>query len=52
MTVRLRVFHRSVLVISSVASSAHPVIASDWPYLSLTTEAAISVGGAESWQFD
>lgn len=42
----------SILVISSPASSAHPVIVSDWPYLSLTAVATISVGGVERWQFD
>lgn len=42
----------SVLVISSLASSARLVIACDWPYLSPTTEASIRVGGEESLQFD
>ena len=42
----------SILVISSPASSARPVIVSDWPYLSLTTVATISVGGVERWHFD
>lgn len=42
----------SILFIISLASSAHMVIASDWPYLSLTAEATISVGGMERWQFD
>lgn len=42
----------SILVISSPASSARPVIVSDWTYLSLTTVATISVGGVERWQFD
>lgn len=42
----------SVLVISSLASSARLVIARDWPYLSLTIEASIRVGGEESLQFD
>jgi len=43
---------RSVPVISSPASSARPLIVSDWPYLSLTAVATISVGGVKRWQFD
>lgn len=39
-------------VISSPASSARPVIVSDWPDLSLTTLLTISVGGVERRQFD
>lgn len=38
---------RSLSVISSLASSARPVIACDWPHLSLTVEASIRVGGGE-----
>lgn len=43
----LRVYLRSLPVISSLASSARPVIACDWPHLSLAVEASIRVGGAE-----
>lgn len=42
----------SILVISSPASSVHPVIVSDWSCLSPTTLVTISVGGVERRQFD
>lgn len=42
----------SVLVIRSLASSVWLVVASDWPYLSLTVKVTISVGVVERWQFD
>lgn len=36
-----------LLVVSSLASSACPVIACDWPHLSPPVEASIRVGGGE-----